>query len=128
VPVHGTGSRPPYLRREIRNKLNSRLAALLGGKKGAKKSKKPEAGDKEALRLFPIGAQLRGMNKGAIYKARLRKDGTVILGGKVYPSLSKAGSAAIGRPVNGWWFWTVERGTGNWVRLVEIRRAGTPLI
>ena len=36
--------------------------------------------------------------------------------------------AADKKPVNGWRFWHVERGRGNWVRLSEKRKAGTPMI
>jgi hypothetical protein len=65
--------------------------------------------------------------KGKKFLARARRDGRVSFNGQLYNSLSSAGAKARGRPTNGWWFWQVERGRGNWVRLLEIRRANTPL-
>jgi hypothetical protein len=47
--------------------------------------------------------------------------------GVTYESPSHAGKAVVRRAVNGWWFWKIERGKGNWVRLTKVRRAGTPL-
>jgi len=38
-----------------------------------------------------------------------------------------AAKAAIRGSVNGWWFWCVERGKGNWVRMTKIRKAGTAI-
>lgn len=79
------------------------------------------------LRFLPNGARLRGENKGTKFQASVRKDGRVWYEGKSYGSLSLAAAAAMKRPMNGWWFWKVERSRGNWVRLTEIRKAGTPI-
>ena len=84
-------------------------------------------GESDILRLLPNGARLRGVHKGKIHRARARRDGTVSYNGKKYSSLSLAAYAAVKRSMNGWWFWQVERGRGNWVRLTKIRRAGTPM-
>jgi len=65
---------------------------------------------------------LRAKYKKVIYKARVRKNGTIRVGKKVVNSPSLAAVAVVGRPVNGWGFWTYERAPGQWVRLREIRR------
>ena len=44
-----------------------------------------------------------------------------------FDSHQHAGKAVVRRAVNGRWFWKIERGKGNWVRLTKIRRAGTAL-
>jgi Restriction Enzyme Adenine Methylase Associated len=84
-------------------------------------------GETDLIRLLPGGARLRGTNKGKSFTARARSDGTVRFKGRVYSSLSLAAKAAIKRSINGWWFWQIERGKGNWVRLTKIRKAGTPI-
>jgi hypothetical protein len=65
--------------------------------------------------------------KGKRYRARVRRDGRVRFNGQFYSSLSLAAKSAVKRSVNGWWFWKVEKGKGNWVRLYKVRRTGTPL-
>jgi hypothetical protein len=84
-------------------------------------------GDPELLRFFPMGAKLRGVNKGKIFRARARRDGGVRFNGRFYASLSLAAKAAIKRSTNGWWFWQAELSKGNWVRLTRIRKTGTPV-
>lgn len=80
------------------------------------------------MRLLPLGAVLKATHKGKTFRARARKDGRVGYKGRIYPSLSAAAAAVLKRPTNGWWFWQAERGKGNWKRLTEIRKAGTPLL
>ena len=65
---------------------------------------------------------LRVKYKGKVYKARVRKNGTIRVGGMVYTSPSLAGHAVAGRPINGWQFWKYERAPGQWVKLQELRR------
>jgi hypothetical protein len=84
-------------------------------------------GESELLRLLPNGARLRGVYKGKVYRAKARRDGTISYSGSKFSSLSLAAQYITKRPMNGWWFWQVERGRGNWVRLTKIRRAGTPI-
>ena len=83
--------------------------------------------ESDVSRFLPNGARLKSTHRGKTYKAKLRRDGMIRYNGKVFSSLTLAAMAIIKRPVNGWWFWRVERGKGNWVRLTNIRRAGTPL-
>lgn len=83
--------------------------------------------DSELTKLLPQGGKLRGTLKGKIFKARVRANGDIRFKGRTYNSLSVAAIAAVHRPTNGWWFWQVERGRGNWVRLNKVRKAGTPI-
>jgi hypothetical protein len=83
--------------------------------------------ESELQRLLPQGAKLRGTLKGKLFRARARRSGDIRFNGRLYNSLSLAAFAAIKRPTNGWWFWQVEKGRGNWVRLEKIRQAGTPI-
>lgn len=119
-----------WIRSGIRQKHKIEDDSLFGrqrkqkttGKRLSKHSEKSKI-----LRLLPNGARLRGSNKGTIYRAVVRRDGQIRYDGNNYTSLSNAAVAAIKRPINGWWFWQVERGRGNWVRLTKIRKTGTPL-
>jgi hypothetical protein len=111
--------------RAIRAEQESEVMSLFG-----RSSHAPEiidGTDTDLTRLLPQGGRLRGSNKGKIYKALARPNGKIRFNGKYYKSLSVAASTALKRPTNGWWFWQVERGRGNWVRLNKIRRAGTPV-
>jgi hypothetical protein len=83
--------------------------------------------DPDLIRFLPGGARLMATYKGKTYRARVRQDGRVRFNGQYYSSLSLAAKSVARRPINGWWFWRVEKGKGNWVRLYKIRRAGTPV-
>lgn len=112
----------------IRVKQNSEASSLFGRETTPVKTSKSAPGvDSDLLRFFPQGARIRGTLKGKIFRARVQRNGKVRFGGKLYNSLSVAAFAAIKRPTNGWWFWQIERGRKNWVRLKKIRRAGTPI-
>lgn len=65
---------------------------------------------------------LRAKYKGKIHKARVRKNGTIRVKRRTFNSPSLAAQAVVGRPCNGWGFWTYERAPGKWVRLRELRR------
>ena len=67
--------------------------------------------------------KLRGRYKGATLVARVRRDGSVRFGGKVFMSPSLAAAAACKRRTcNGWKFWQYERAPGDWVLLDELRQ------
>ncbi|SKA04900.1 Protein of unknown function [Enhydrobacter aerosaccus] len=83
--------------------------------------------EEKVLQLFPEGARVRATNHKKSFSAIIRRDGQVRFDGTLYSSLSAAAKAALGRSVNGWWFWQVERGKNNWIRLHEARRAGIPI-
>jgi hypothetical protein len=61
--------------------------------------------------------------KKKLLKARVRRDGRINFGGKLYTSPSLAAAAACGRSTcNGWVFWKYERAPGDWVLLNELRK------
>lgn len=64
---------------------------------------------------------IRAPYKGKTYRATLRADFSVRMGGKKFESPSGAAAAITERPTNGWWFWHFERSPGDWVRIKEMR-------
>jgi Restriction Enzyme Adenine Methylase Associated/Protein of unknown function (DUF2924) len=115
--------------RAIRSKHAEHISSLFDWRRAREDDETPKKvrGESDLLRLLPMGAKLLADYKGKTFRARARRDGTVRYRGATYESLSHAGKAVVRRPVNGWWFWKIERGKGNWVRLTKIRRAGTPI-
>jgi hypothetical protein len=112
----------------IRSKYTKEVSSLFGSFVDlAGESNSKSRGELDLIRFLPTGARLKGINKGKKFRALARRDGKVRYNGRNYSSLSLAGKAAIGHSVNGWWFWQIERGKGNWVRLTKIRKAGTPV-
>jgi hypothetical protein len=118
--------------RAIRERQSHEVASLFErrsrhGENGDDLPRKPEKRARsELVRLLPMGARLRASYNGTTYNARARPDGRVRYNGTYYSSLTWAAKGAIKRTVNGWWFWKVKRG-GYWVRLTDIRKAGTPV-
>jgi len=116
------------IKRAIREKQYSEVSSLFGRETTpVREVDGHPKRDSGLRRLLPQGAQLRGTLKGRIFRARVRRSGDVRFNGRIYKSLTLAAIAAIKRPINGWWFWQVERGRSNWVRLEKIRKAGTPI-
>ena len=114
--------------RAIRTKQFSEVSSLFGRETTPVKNPKQRNGaDSELQRLLPQGARIRGTLKGKVFRARVQRNGKVRFKGMLYRSLSVAAAAAVKRPTNGWWFWQIERGRKNWIRLNKIRRAGTPI-
>ncbi len=114
--------------RAIRDKQYSEVSSLFGRETTPVQNlQRADGVDSELHRLLPQGGRLRGTLKGKIFRARVQPNGKIRYNGEFYKSLSVAASAAVKRPTNGWWFWQVERGRRNWVRLNKIRRAGTPI-
>lgn len=111
----------------IRAKQAEEIQALFAGKLRSKAEAIKVAGDPDLARLLPTGGRLRAVYKGEVYRATARRDGRVRYNGKIYSSISLAARAVIKRPASGWWFWHIERGKKNWVRLAVIKRAGTPI-
>jgi hypothetical protein len=83
---------------------------------------KRKRGEPTLARFIDRAISLRRMYKGKMCRAHVRKDGRVRVGPHVYTSPSHAATAIVGRPVNGWWFWTYQRAPGQWVKLQELRR------
>ncbi len=66
--------------------------------------------------------EIRFWYKGKLYKATVRKDGTILYKGASYNSPSKAASAITKRAMNGWATWRYERAPGDWVVLDILRK------
>jgi hypothetical protein len=115
------------LARDIRKRLRTEVSDLFG------RRKVPDNGPKIAPRrkkgrtpvLAPYVRQrlkLLARHRGKRVIARVRRDGTIRYGGKLFTSPSLAAVAACHRPMNGWTFWTYERAPGDWVSLNELRK------
>lgn len=116
--------------RAIRSKQAKHISALFdwrGAREDDGKRPAKVRGESDLVRLLPRGAKLRADYKGKLFRATARRDGTIRYQGTTYESLSQAGKAVVRRSINGWWFWKIERGKGNWIRLTKIKRAGTPV-
>jgi hypothetical protein len=111
-------------RADIKNEFNNQLKYLVGGIKPIKSKKV-----KKITKNSPIlgqynfkNAQLQGVYKGKLYKARVTKDGSIRFKNKTYNSPSLAGIAARKRNTNGWTFWKYQRAPGDWIHIDNIRR------
>lgn len=112
--------------RDMRARHRSEIDIILGKKPKLSKSKPKAAvsGKQAALAKYLRGRalKLRRRYKGEVYRARLRKDGTVLFKGSIYRSPSAAGKAICGHAINAWQFWQCERAPGDWVKLEKLRR------
>jgi hypothetical protein len=115
--------------RDIRLRQRSELDWLLGPTDGRVRGARHQTkvrtrGRKPVLAEYIQGAiDLRARFKGRFVRARVRRDGRIRFGGRLFTSPSLAGAAACGtRTCNGWQFWSYERAPGDWVRLKELRR------
>jgi len=111
----------------IREKSYLEVSSLFGRETSPVKHTETGGADNALRKLLPQGGRIRGILKGRVFRARVRPNGKIRFRGKSFNSLTVAAIAAIHRPTNGWWFWQVERGRGNWVRLNKVRKAGTPI-
>ncbi len=66
--------------------------------------------------------ELQKVYKGKTYMASVLTDGTVVYNGQRFSSPSLAAATAIGRAVNGWWFWRYKNDEGKWVKLDALRK------
>lgn len=115
--------------RDVRERYRKEYGALLGSPikviKAAKVSSKVKLGGKAAVMVKYLKGRalsLRKVYKGKLYKARLRKDGSMLFQGIIYSSPTMAGKALCNHAVNGWRFWEYERAPGDWVKLEKLRR------
>jgi hypothetical protein len=131
----GKFSKAENLRRklasDIRANFSERLVSIIGvvssKKLPEKKIGKIESkitGRRPALADYVKESfVLRTRFKGKILEARVRKNGTVSFGGKIFTSPSLAAAVACKRATeNGWKFWKYERAPGDWVKLDELRK------
>ncbi len=112
------------LAREVRRKHRAELAALIGRELRIPNDEEVAANANGRLHTiaarFRKAVTLRATFKKERYRARLRTNGTIRYGGKNFDSATEAAAAACGQRKNGYWFWTVERGPGDWVRLRDL--------
>lgn len=111
----------------VRNDARKRLDNLFGRvrrTKGGVTSRVLKGSSPVLAKYVSSAMRLRGRHKGKVVKARVLRGGKVSVGGVRFNSPSLAAKAACpGRgAVNGWHFWTFERGPGDWVPLNELRR------
>jgi hypothetical protein len=112
------------LGRDVREKNRIEERILLGRPPRVLKTKAiPKGKQGNIVKVLRGRAlRLRRTYKGNLYKARLRKDGKVMMNRVIRPSASAAGKAVCGHNVNGWQFWNCERAPGDWVKLAKLRR------
>lgn len=115
------------LGRDVRNHLRQKASLLLGHElrtRAAANRRKRSAADGETLPLAGTvdrAMTIRATYKGYVYMARLRRNGTIKLDGKVYRSPSAAALAVKKRAANGWRFWRYRDKSGEWVPLLNLR-------
>ena len=117
------------LARSIRMKQKAELYALMGRKmkvgKTAGKMKGGRSGrayDAAGIaEHFGKAMTLKATFKGKSCRARLRKNGTLSCRGKSNLTPTEAAEVATGRRVNGFYFWKIERGPGDWVKLKDVQ-------
>lgn len=127
---HRSENLRPTLSREIAARERQWLDSLFESPAPDRKPRKTrkvarrEAGRVPVLAEYVTRAlRLRARHKGRLIKARVRRDGVVVLGGKRFTSPSLAGAAAQRRRTcNGWTFWRYERAPGDWALLDELRK------
>jgi hypothetical protein len=114
------------LAKDIREMHRRELSDLIGRwhkEKRGPRTLRPKAGRSPILaRYVRQLIRLRGRLRGKVVRARVRRDGSIRLRGKIYNSPSLAAIAVVKRSVNGWTFWNFERAPGDWVSLNELRR------
>jgi hypothetical protein len=120
----------PLLSRDITARERQRLESLFDSPPPERKPRKARRPAQRDAGRVPVLAEytkkplhLRAKYKGRAIKARVRRNGLVVLGGKRFTSPSLAAAAAVRRAsCNGWTFWEYERAPGDWVRLDELRK------
>ena len=111
------------LNRAMSDADSKRRAHLLGGVaelRLRRRLTRASTGVKALKGLASQRIQLRGAHKGTIHKASLLPSGQLRYRKKLYTSPTAAARAAVGRTVNGWWFWRY-KDRGRWKRLRELR-------
>jgi len=116
------------LKKDIKAFQHSELLELIGQeveeveKEFAKSRRKGHRRQPTLGRHIKKAFRVRARYKGKVYKARVRRDGSVRYKGKTYNSPSSAAIAVVRRPADGWYFWKYERAPGDWVKLNELRK------
>lgn len=113
-------------KRAIKDKQRTELEFILGGsgsQETKERNEKIEKGRTPALANHVNKVSIiRFRYKDRLYRARVRKDGTISYKGKTYNSPSLAAQAIRRGGINGWYVWQYERAPGDWVLLNELRK------
>lgn len=114
------------LARDIRLEHRAEVRDLFGRRVDAKEVRpiRPTSRGRTPVlaRYVTDRLSLRARHRGKRVTARVRRDGQIRYGGKLFNSPSLAAVAVCRRPMNGWTFWTFERAPGDWVSLNELRK------
>jgi hypothetical protein len=113
------------LHRLLREDDADRRASILGGHIAERRQRiKARRGKgNEALAGFTDRTiRLRGNYHGKMHLARLRPNGSIKLGQKLFDSPSAAAKRVVGRNVNGWAFWHYRASNGEWRTLKTIKQ------
>ena len=102
-----------------------RRAVILGGHVAARrrrlKASKPK-GPRALAGISEKSIPLRASYGRRRYRARLRKDETILYARRRFQSPSAAGHAVVRGPCNGWTFWHYRDQSGRWVPLASMRK------
>jgi hypothetical protein len=116
----GTRNLLALLNRRMTETDADRRARLLGGAVAERRLRTQAKKGRAALvfaKLSERRVALQGTYKGRRYRASLRRNGTIRLKGRTYPSPTAAASSIVKRPVNGLWFWHYRNKARQWVKL-----------
>jgi len=109
---------------QMKERDADRRAAILGGTVRERRQRTKARRAKGSLALAGYSdrsIQLRGHRNEWEYRARLRNDGTIRYGKRIFTSPSAAGRAAVKGPCNGWAFWHY-KSKGKWVPLKYLKK------
>lgn len=116
----------PEFKRAINKYHQKEINSIFGqSEKEPTKIVKPKVKDGRQPVLAPYVSkrfEIRQIFKGKLYKAMVRKNGSILYKGKTFNSPSLAGHAIKGRATNGWKTWKYERAPGDWVLLDTLRK------
>jgi predicted GIY-YIG superfamily endonuclease len=116
----------PEIKKDINKHHRKDLDDCFGDpqKRGNEKSqRRTREGRKPVLAPYVTKRfEIRLRYKGKLYKAIVRKDGSILYESKTFNSPSSAGSTIKGRATNGWTNWKYERAPGDWVLLDTLRK------
>jgi hypothetical protein len=121
---NGSDNLSLQLKSLIKETNQARVTRLIGGgsaKRKVKRKAKSANGKRALAGIFERRIPLRGWHRGYEYRAFLGMDGTIQYGNEQFESPSAAASAAVGRGMQGWWFWHYKSAAGEWTRLRTLK-------
>lgn len=113
------------LKRQLQDADMERIASYMGGEtaKRLRTNRARRLNGAAALSGYAERRQeIRGTYKGTAIKGFLRRDGKILLKGKLYESPTAAAKSITKRTVSGWAFWHIKNPKGAWIRLRAIRK------